>query len=223
MHNCLEPKPTDDDYTRHFPTLIQQLGTQGWSVTSGFLSPHLTADLRNAMLNEWQAGAFRHAGIGRGSSFEINPTIRNDRVNWLGPDHAQGPFGEYLASMEALRQALNHSLYLGLIEYEAHLAVYPPGAAYKKHLDQFRGIGLRTVTTTLYLNDHWQSSDGGQLRLYLDDAEPQRCIDVLPEASTLVTFLSARYLHEVLPSVRDRLSITGWFKVRDLGPARLGE
>ena len=121
--------------------------------------------------------------------------------------------------METLRQALNRELYLGLFEFEAHLAIYPPGAVYKKHLDQFRGIGLRTVTTTLYLNDNWQAADGGQLRLYLDETDPQRYLDVQPEAGTLVTFLSARFLHEVLPAARERLSITGWFKVRDLNSA----
>lgn len=219
MHNSAAPAPPTDDYTRHLPDIITQLATQGWAVTKHFLPATTTAQLRAALLAEWQSGAFRHAGVGRGSSFEINPAIRNDRVSWLTTEHMQGPFQEYLQCMESLRLGLNRELFLGLLDYEAHLAVYPPGAAYKKHLDQFRGIGLRTITTTLYLNNNWQDVEGGQLRLYLDGTQSVPYVDILPECGTLVTFLSARFLHEVLPATRERLSMTGWFKVRALPPA----
>lgn len=214
MHTPSQTVGTDT-FIRQLPAISTELAGRGWSVTPGFLPDKMCAQLRTALLVQWQAGTFRHAGVGRGSNFEINPAIRNDQVSWLSAD-TQGPFRDYLAVMNELRKSLNHALYLGLFDYEAHLAVYPPGAAYKKHLDQFRGIGLRTVTTTLYLNDNWQTGDGGQLRLYLDDADPLNYMDVLPEAGTLVTFLSARFLHEVLPAQRERLSITGWFKVREL-------
>lgn len=214
MHTPSQTVATDT-FTRQLPAISTELAGRGWSVTRDFLPGNMSAQLRTALLSEWLAGTFRHAGVGRGSNFEINPAIRNDQVSWLCAD-TQGAFRDYLAVMDELRKSLNRELYLGLFDYEAHLAVYPPGAAYKKHLDQFRGIGLRTVTTTLYLNDNWQMGDGGQLRLYLDDTDPLNYMDVLPEAGTLVTFLSAQFLHEVLPARRERLSITGWFKVRDL-------
>jgi SM-20-related protein len=95
------------------------------------------------------------------------------------------------------------------------LAVYPPGSFYRRHLDQFRGVGERTVTTILYLNQDWIQPDGGQLRIYTDPVDQRRYEEVLPLGGRLVTFLSARFLHEVLPARRDRLSITGWFKKRD--------
>ena len=66
----------------------------------------------------------------------------------------------------------------------------------------------------MYLNDGWQAEDGGQLRLYLADGQVR---DVLPEAGTLVVFLSADIPHEVLPASRDRLSLTGWFRRRGDG------
>lgn len=44
--------------------------------------------------------------------------------------------------------------------------------------------------------------------MYLDD---ERVYDVLPQAGTLMVFMSAQWPHEVLPATRDRLSITGWF------------
>ena len=116
--------------------------------------------------------------------------------------------------IEALRSTLNRELLLGLFEYEGHLALYPPGARYHKHLDQFLDIGTRTVSCVLYLNRDWQAADGGQLRIYTDPDDPGYYEEVLPQGGTLVTFLSARYLHEVMPATRERMSLTGWLKRR---------
>jgi len=46
---------------------------------------------------------------------------------------------------------------------------------------------------------------------------PPNCetfVDVEPRLGTLVVFLSELFPHEVLPSNRDRLSLTGWFLER---------
>ena len=43
---------------------------------------------------------------------------------------------------------------------------------------------------------------------------PDRFEEILPQSGRLVLFLSARFLHEVMPARRERLSITGWFKRR---------
>jgi len=191
------------------------LGTQGWCVTPDFLSPLLTSQLGQEVTALWESGEFRHAGVGCGDNFEINPAIRTDHVLWLDNDRQSGAQKIYFDAMDLLRLAINQNLFLGLMEFEAHFAVYPEGSFYKKHLDQFRGIGTRTISAVLYLNDHWREEHGGQLRLYNDPQQPDRYVDILPHAGTLVTFLSARYLHEVLPANRPRKSITGWFKKRE--------
>ena len=200
-------------------TAVQQvavtMGTQGWCVMPDFLSPLLISQLDREVTALWESGEFRHAGVGRGNNFEINPAIRTDHVLWLDKDRQSGAQKIYFDAMEQLRLAINHNVFLGLMEFEAHFAVYPEGSYYKKHLDQFRGIGARTVSAVLYLNDHWREEHGGQLRLYNDPQQPERYVDILPHAGTLVTFLSARYLHEVLPANRPRKSITGWFKKRE--------
>lgn len=160
-------------------------------------------------------GAFRRAGVGRGGELRLRPEIRTDQVLWLDPADCTVVQKRYLHALEQLRLAINRDLLLGLFEFEGHLAVYPPGSYYRRHLDQFKGVGSRTVSCILYLNREWQAEDGGQLRIYTHPDDPAYCEEILPVGGRLVTFLSARFLHEVLPARRERWSITGWFKRRD--------
>jgi len=209
----------DTDHSAVAEDIHQQIalsiGEAGWCVTPDFVSPLLVAKLRAESTQLWQQGRFRHAGVGRGESFEINKKIRTDHVLWLDNASLSGAQTMYFDAIEKLRLAVNRNLYLGLMQFEAHFAVYPKGSFYKKHLDQFRGIGSRTLTAILYLNNDWREEHGGQLRIYTDPGNPDFYVDVLPQGGTLVVFLSARFLHEVLPSSRQRKSITGWFKKGD--------
>jgi len=66
-----------------------------------------------------------------------------------------------------------------------------------------------------YLNDAWRAEHGGALRIELADGREH---DVLPQAGTLVVFMSADFPHEVLAASRERLSITGWYRRRGSGP-----
>ena len=113
--------------------------------------------------------------------------------------------------MEQLRVEFNRSLFMGLFDYECHLAHYPNGAFYKKHLDAFKGRSNRVLTTVFYLNPEWREEDGGQLVIY--GAQGEVLETVLPQQGRLVVFLSDRFVHEVLPSKRDRFSVTGWFRI----------
>src|SRR5690606_6756337 len=109
----------------------------------------------------------------------------------------------------------NRAMYLGIYEYEGHVTVYPPGAFYRRHVDQFQDAAYRRLSLILYLNDaDWSADDGGALRLYLPGQNGERTLDVLPEGGTLVAFLSHDIPHEVLPAKRDRYSLTGWFRTR---------
>ncbi len=194
--------------------LVRSLAETGWCLTDGFLPPDLVAALRGEALELRRSGGFHRAGIGRGQGLQIRGDIRGDEVLWLGPGACSPAQGDFLGRIEALRQAINRDLYLGLFEFEGHLAVYPPGTFYQRHLDRFRGVEARTVTCVCYLNDTWEAADGGQLRIYADPADPQAGTDVLPLGGRLVTFLSADYPHEVLPARRERVSVTGWLKRR---------
>jgi SM-20-related protein len=190
------------------------LANQGWCVTDDFLPPLLVGQLRHEAQARWQDGGFRRAGVGRGAELTVRDVVRTDRVAWLDPEALSAAQRLYWSRLEQLRLAVNRMLYLGLYELEAHLAVYPPGAYYRKHLDQFRGVGTRTLSCVLYLNEDWQAQDGGVLRIYTEPDAPDVSIAVLPKGGRLVSFFSARFLHEVEPATRERFSITGWFKRR---------
>ena len=147
---------------------------------------------------------------GAGAGHRLHGDVRGDHIAWLEPPGATAAQRICLEQFETLRLALNRELQLGLLDFECHFAMYPPGAFYRRHLDRFATDDRRALSCVLYLNEAWQAEDGGALRLYL----PDRHRDVLPRAGTLVAFLSERVEHEVLPAQRERLSLTGWFRRR---------
>lgn len=196
---------------------IDLLAERGWCVVDDFLAPIRVGELRASLLERWGNEEFRQAGVGRGEQRQLRTEVRTDHVRWLDPDSVSNAEAHYLGRMESLRGEVNRALFLGLFDFEAHLAMYPPGTFYRKHLDQFLGIGTRTLSAVLYLNEDWGPADGGQLRIYTDAANPDDYEEVEPLAGRLVLFLSARFLHEVMPARRERMSVTGWFRTRENG------
>ncbi|WP_432723523.1 2OG-Fe(II) oxygenase [Jeongeupia wiesaeckerbachi] len=202
-----------------FDCVANALVDDGWCVLPGFLSPAEVAAL--VASSQARRADFARAGVGRAGGHAVNGEIRGDEVLWLddegwagadGPADAADPAAALaLDRLEALRGELNAGLYLGLAELECHLAVYPEGRFYKRHLDQHRGEDTRVVTIVLYLNPEWGEADGGELRLYLDDGSHR---DVRPDGGTLAVFMSDRFEHEVLPARRERWSLTGWYRRR---------
>jgi len=206
----IPPQEPPDGAERIAATLAEA----GWCVTDDFVAPLVVSHLRHEAEQAWERGAFRRAGIGRGRDLELRPEVRTDRVLWLDPAALSGAQQHYWQQLDEIRLAVNRTMFLGLYELEAHLAVYPPGTYYRKHLDQFRGLGLRELSCVLYLNHDWRADDGGVLRLYTEPDDAGVFVEVLPVGGRLVTFLSGRFLHEVLPARRERYSVTGWFKRR---------
>ena len=196
--------------------IVSGLIDNGYAVIDHFLADAQISTLANETSTLWQQGAFRHARIGHGDQQAKHPEIRNDRIHWLNPLVLSQAQANYFEQLETLRIAINRQLYLGLFEFEGHLALYPPGSFYGKHLDCFQDASHRVVTAILYLNHEWQPADGGLLRFYLDESGEGEYFDIEPLGGRLVVFLSRRYFHEVLPSQRDRMSLTGWFRVRPL-------
>lgn len=194
--------------------IVDDLASQGWSQQTDFLPAELVSALAAECRRRAGDGQLNPAGVGRGGTLEVREAIRGDHIRWLEPGESSA-CDRYLDTMDALRQAINQGLFIGLEDYECHFALYPPGAFYRRHLDRFRDDDRRAVSAVIYLNQDWQPGDGGELRMFLDD---QRVHDVAPTAGTLVVFLSGDVPHEVLAAGRERLSLTGWFRRRGNEP-----
>ncbi len=192
--------------------IVGALAQFGWCVVPGFLGETETAALRAECLRAHAAGAFHAAGVGRGQA-QVRSEVRGDHVLWLDETNTGPALHELLDRFESLRQKVNQELFLGLFDLETHFAVYPPGAGYQRHLDRFRDDDRRSLTVILYLNEpDWREEDGGQLQFWPDPETTP--LEIQPAGGTLVTFLSDRFWHEVLPANRRRLSLTGWFRRR---------
>lgn len=193
-----------------FESAADSLREQGWWVGERALDDSLVSELRADLAELIEADRLHRAGIGRESDFHIDRSIRSDRVFWL--TRRRSAQARFLDRMERLRLALNRELILGLFEFEAHYAHYPPGGHYLKHFDSFRGAANRIVSAVAYLTENWRPGDGGELVIYAED-QNSILATVEPRAGTFVLFLSEEIPHEVLTSRTDRTSIAGWFRL----------
>jgi SM-20-related protein len=191
---------------------MDQLAEKHVTVIDHFLSPQDLKQILSGFQLLEQEGAFRQAGIGAQGDHQVNQSIRGDQVYWLDPknDHA---FSVFFENIDRLIQLLNRYGYLGITDAEFHLAKYPVGTFYRKHVDEFKGRSNRVISVVFYLNQNWQPTDGGQLKIYLTQNE----MVIEPLAGRLVLFKSDLLPHEVLTSLSDRKSITGWLLKRPVG------
>jgi SM-20-related protein len=195
--------------------VIRQLDEQGWAQCERFMKPEAIAELSTVCRQGMATQRFHQAGIGRGKAWQQRADIRSDLVCWMDENDEIPAWQNYQERLEKLRTTVNKVFFLGLHDFEGHLAVYPPGTLYRRHLDQFANAPERRLTAILYLNENWTAEDWGQLRMYLENGDS---VDIYPEAGRFVTFLSDRFEHEVLPARRERLALTGWFRRRALYP-----
>ncbi len=201
------------DFSEKNKQIAEELYYNGWVAIDDYLPESVWVPLLNEQQDILAHGQFRHAGVGKGENFAIKPEIRSDKVSWLD-EHQLTPLqSTYWSMMEALRTQINQRCLLGLRSFESHFAMYPPGSFYIRHLDQFQQVTYRIVTVILYLNREWEEIDGGALRIYiLDEQGIEQAKDFFPKGGRLVCFLSGEIPHEVLPTQKERVSITGWFK-----------
>lgn len=175
------------------------------------------SDFRKALLKEQtellEKGMFRNAAVGKGDQKQVRTEIRSDEVLWMDSDNLSPLQASYWERIDQIRQVLNQRCFLGLRSFEGHFARYPIGSFYKRHLDQFHAVPHRVVTVILYLNNSWSKEDEGALRMYFPQEDGTEHVqDVLPLGGRLVVFLSGEIPHEVLPTKKERISITGWLR-----------
>lgn len=208
------PVLSADDFSHAPDALADALSGCGACRIQGWPDPSLRGDLRGELQRLQTAGALSRAAVGRRDGRALRDDIRADATLWLDDPRCGAPARTFLARMDEVRIALNRTLYLGLAECEAHYAAYPPGGGYARHRDRFRDSDARVVSWVSYLNDDdWRGDDGGALRLHLHDG----AVDVSPAGGS-ICFMS-ELEHEVLPSMRERLSIACWMRRRGRDPS----
>ncbi len=186
--------------------LADQIAEDGYTVVDNFLLP---VEIESILaLQGFKNGLiqFKKAGIGKNQDKQINEAIRGDYIQWIDPTNAEPPLLTYLDKLRQVIAFVNQSLFLSIKDCEVHQTIYPIGSFYKRHLDQFKKDDHRKLSVICYLNKDWNEADGGQLRMFIGNGSK----DILPVAGRLVCFRSDLLEHEVLPSTRERLSLTGW-------------
>ncbi|MEY2704776.1 MAG: hypothetical protein RL407_838 [Bacteroidota bacterium] len=193
--------------------ISQEIYQNSYAVVDDFVDESFRQALLREQTDLLNQGQFKKAAVGKGDQKQVRAEIRSDEVLWMDPSALsplQAIFWEKIAQLQLV---LNRRCFLGLKSFEGHFARYPIGSFYKRHLDQFHAVPHRIVTVILYLNESWTEADGGQLRMYFSQEDGSESIeDVLPLGGRLVVFLSEEIPHEVLPTLKERISITGWLR-----------
>ena len=183
-----------------------QLAKRDYAIINDFLSAEEIDDILNVFDFHKKKGKFKKAAVGTSDNKTVDQSVRKDLIKWIENDNAKSPTQVFLNRIDAVKDFLNRTCFLGIKEYETHFTIYPPGAFYKKHLDQFSSSGHRKISFICYLNVNWQPEDGGELRMFL----PTGILDIAPMAGKLVCFRSDVVEHEVLECYANRYSLTGW-------------
>ncbi len=189
-----------------YEPIANALAEEGYAVMDGFLSSSEVNDILELDAFNGYSVRFKKAGTGKKQHLQVNAAVRGDYIQWLDKNSAPLAMKRYLDKLHELSVFLNENLFLSIKDSEVHLTVYPAGAFYKRHVDQFKKDDHRILSVICYLNKDWRESEGGKLRMYSRSGP----LDVLPSAGRLVCFRSDMLEHEVLPATRDRLSLTGW-------------
>ncbi len=206
-----------DDFSRDPTLLADALRDHGVCWIADWPDVVLRKALRDDLRQLQSIGGLSAAAVGRSGDRALRNAIRADSTCWLEDLRCGDPARMVLAKFDAIRTVLNRTLFLGLVDCEAHYAAYPAGGGYARHRDRFRdsvspaASPTRVVSWVAYLNADWGHDDGGALRVYFDnDSTGETAIDVPPVGGSLC-FLS-ELEHEVLPSKRERLSVAGWLR-----------
>lgn len=194
-------------------SIEDHLYNNGFHVIDNFLEQQHYLELQALIQHLEDKELFKPAKIGQQHDKTQNATIRNDRILWLDEQKNHPAVDMYLTKLKQLSEQLNQSLFLGLMDYEAHFAIYQPNNFYKKHVDQFTATQERRISCVYYLNHEWQQAFGGELRLY--DTNDHPLSTITPQGNRFVCF-NSDIPHEVLTAYKTRYSITAWLKVRPI-------
>lgn len=193
---------------------MDDISDKDYVVIDYFLRDDLYAEIRSFFLAKLPA--FKEAGIGTDMDKHIDNNVRGDFTYWLDRKR-DANIQELWSLVDEVIHMFNRYCFLSLSGYEFHLAHYPSGGHYDKHLDQFENRNNRMISVVIYLNEGWQKGDGGELEIFENKNES---FLVEPIAGRCVMFKSAKVPHAVLEAHKSRFSLTGWLLYQ---PSALGQ
>lgn len=198
-----------------FDELIEGLLDQQWGTSQTIVQAPLLEAPREEASALLAQKEMKEAGIGKQKQHER--AIRQTYIKWFDPDALSPTEAALWSLLDELRQALCEQCYLSLSSFECHYAIYPVGAFYQRHKDQFHKDSARLLSFILYLNPGWSPQEGGALRLYLPTEGGEEQVDIIPEDGTFALFRSDALEHEVMLTQRERVCVVGWMKTRSSG------
>lgn len=206
----------NSEFNLSYELIIDGLFERGYAVLDCFFLPKEVDLLRASLLMKQDLYQFKKAAVGQASQEQVIQEIRGDSILWLDENAPDEIEKIYFNKINDLIAYMNRTCYMGLQEGEFHYANYQPGTRYQRHLDVFHKDTRRKLSVVLYLNENdWTPASGGELVLYLIDAnnqEKEEVIFAIP--GRLVIFDSKKIPHEVKLVHKSRYSITGWLKTR---------
>lgn len=191
---------------------IDELAEQDYLIIDNFFTEDELKEINSFFNAQIKADKLTKAGVGA-SNYKIIEDVRGDFIYWLNETRDMA-FSLFFNKIKEITRLLNRYCYLSISGNEFHLALYPKGAYYDKHLDQFQERNNRLISVVFYLNENWKDGDGGELKVY-----KKQEIIIPPLYNRLVMFKSDVVEHEVLVTNVNRKSITGWLLYQ---PAGLG-
>ena len=186
--------------------ILQGLEQEGFFLLEGALS---VSDLeRIDTFFTTHRESFQPAKIGSKENRLRDESVRGDYTYWIDSLNPPVAFAPVINFLEDLRKEVNRKFYLGVQQFECHLAYYPSGTFYQTHYDTFEKDSSRRLSFIFYLNSHWEDEWGGELILY--EKEGKILKRILPRPGSFICFLSSEFPHEVRPATKERRSFTGW-------------
>jgi SM-20-related protein len=184
---------------------MDQLAENDYVIVDDFIGDEMFTGIMDFFYEMESADKLKKAGIGAQQDFQVKAEIRGDFIYWL-EEERDVALSSFFELKDELMQNIKRFCYLSLSGSEFHIAKYPAGSFYHRHLDQFHERTNRQITVLIYLNNDWKKGDGGELVIYKDKQE----MIVEPIAKRLLLFKSDVIEHEVLTTNVPRYSLTGW-------------
>lgn len=187
---------------------IEHFSEHRFAVIDTAIDPFVFELLSREIETLIEENAMRESTMGK-EKIKISQ-LRGDSIYWHDPENFTIPQRLYSDILQLFKVQLNSSLLLSIDSVESQYAFYPEGSHYSAHRDQLKNDDARLISVVLYLNDHWESSFGGQLILYPEHADS---VTIFPKANRMV-FFDSKLLHEVNLTKQSRYSVASWFKLR---------